>query len=189
MEAIKLRVLALSTLAALMVGLSCPVANAAKPDGNYFEIAPYCCQPGMDLSTVLGIELSTADAAVTNGILKLATTVSHPIYTNGEYWISNGQFGASGTVWSATNGEALRKDFADWPTYRAKVWFLPASECTGYLAAYSSRGKLMVQITFTSSNETALDTGPLKGRISYILATFDGECGHLGKIGYYHNLH
>jgi len=80
-------------------------------------------------------------------------------------------------------------DFAYWPTYRAKVWFLPASQCTGYLAAYSSRGKLMVQKTFTSSSETVLDTGALRGRIGYILATFDGECGRLGKIGYYHNLH
>jgi hypothetical protein len=189
MATIKLRVLALSALAALIVGLSCAVANAAKKDGNYFEIAPYCCQPGMDLRTVLGIELSTADAAVTNGILKLTTIASNAIYTDGTYWISNGQYGASGTVWSATNGEALRKDFADWPTYRAKVRFLPASQCTGYLAAYSSRGKLMVQKTFTSSDETVLDTGALRGRIGYILATFDGECGRLGNIGYYHNLH
>lgn len=184
------RVFAFSALTALIVGFSCAEANAGKSDGNYFEDPPYCCEVGIDLRTeCCSLDLSTADAAITNGVLKLTTTTSHAIYTDGTNWVSNGQFSVS-SLWSAAvNGEALRKDFADWPTYRAKVWFYPASQCTGYLAAYSSRGKLMVQKTFTSSSETVLDTGALRGRIGYILATFGGSCGRLGKIGYYHNLH
>jgi hypothetical protein len=190
MATVRLCSLAFSALAALIVGLSCDAANAAKTDGNYFEFAPNCCEIGVDLRAACCVfQLSTADAAVTNGVLKLTTTASHAIYTDGTYWVSYGQFGASSSFWSAMNGEALRKDFADWPTYRAKVWFFPAAQCTGYLAAYSSRGKLLVQKTFTSGSETVLDTGALSGRIGYILATFGDSCGRLGKIGYYHNLH
>ena len=189
MPNISTRVFAVSALVALVAGLSCDAANAAKPDGNYFEDAPFCCEIGVDIRTMCcSFDLSTADAAITNGVVKLTTTDSHAIYTDGTNWVSNGQFSVS-SLWSAGNGEALRKDFSDWPTYRVKLWFYPASQCTGYLAAYSSRGKLMVQKTFTSSSETVLDTGALKGRIGYILATFDDSCGRLGKIGYYHRLH
>lgn len=183
------RMLAISALVALLTGLSCGAAEAAKPDGNYFEDPPSCCDAGVDLRTLCCVfDLSTAEVAITNGVLKLATTASHAIYTDRTYWVSEGQFSRS-SFWSVGNGEALRKDFGDWPTYRAKLWFYPTSQCTGYLAAYSSRGKLMVQKTFTSAAETVLDTGTLSGRIGYVLATFSGECGHLGKIGYYHSLH
>ena len=176
------------TVLMLIAGLSSVTANAAKRDGFYFEDAPFCCETGVDIRTMCcTFNLSTADAAITNGVLKLATNVSHAIYTDGTYWISNGQFGVS-SFWSAGNGEALRKDFADWPTYRVKMWFYPTSQCTGYLTAYSSRGKLIVQKTFTSSSPAVLDTGAQKGRIGFMLATFDGECGRLGKIGYYHRL-
>ena len=181
------RISALAALA-LMAGLSCDAANAAKSDGNYFEIGPQCCQVNSDISNALGIDLSTADAAISNGVLKLASTARHPIYTDGSNWVSNTQVGIS-SYWSAENGEALRKDFSDWPTYRVKLVYYPDSECTGYLAAFSSRGKLMVQKTFTSNIQTELDTGALKGRIGYILASFDSQCGRLGRIGYYHNLH
>ena len=190
MATISTRVLAFSALAALIVGLSCDAANAGKSDGHYFEFAPDCCQPWVDIRTMCcTFDLSTADAAITtNGVLKLTTTTSHAIYSDGTNWVSSGQSGVS-SFWSIGYGEALRKDFSDWPTYRAKVWFYPASQCTGYLAAYSSRGKLMVQKTFTSSTATMLDTDALQGRIGYILATFGGSCGRLGKIGYYYNLH
>jgi hypothetical protein len=182
------RTSALAALA-LAAGLSCDAAIAAKPDGNYFEDAPNCCEPGTDVSTVFGSNLSTADVAIEGEVLKPTTTFSYPIYTDGTYWVSNGQFGAS-LFWSAANGEALRKDFSDWPTYRVKFWFYPTAVCTGYLAAYSSRGKLMAQKTFTSDSQpVVLDTGALKGRIGYILATYGGDCGRLGKIGCYHNLH
>jgi hypothetical protein len=184
------RSFAIAALTALIVGLSSAVAIAGKSDGNYFEDPPSCCEPGIDLRTVCcSLDLSTADAAIVNGVLKLTTTTSYAIFTDGTNWVSPTEFSVS-SLWSAAvNGEALRKDFSDWPTYRAKVWFQPVSQCTGYLAAYSPRGKLMVQKTFTSSNGMVLDTGALKGRIGYILASFDGSCGQLGKIGYYHNLH
>jgi hypothetical protein len=183
------RAFAVSALMALIAGLSCGAANAGKPDGNYFEDTPGCCQIGVDISTLCcSFDLSTADVAITNNVLKLTTTTSHAIYTDGTNWVSNGQFSVS-SLWSAGNGEALRKDFSDWPTYRVKVWFYPASQCAGYLAAYSTRSKLMVQKTFTSSSAMMVDTGALQGRIGYILATFDASCGRLGKIGYYHSLH
>jgi hypothetical protein len=181
------RTSALAALA-LTAGLSCDAAIAAKKDGNYFEIDPNFLDTSTDFSTVLGFSLSTADVVIENGVLKPTTTSSHPIYSDGTYWVSSSQ----SSLWSAANGEALRRDFSDWPTYRVKFWFYPTEACTGYLAAYSSRGKLMVQKTFTSSSSyemETLDTGALKGRIGYILATFDGSCGRLGKIGYYHNLH
>lgn len=177
-----------SVLAALtlMVGLNCNVANAARQDGAYFEAGPTNSN-GQDLSPLIGYDVSTADVEITDGVLKLATTSRYAIYADGTYWISNTQLGIS-SIWSATNREALRKDFPHYPAYRVKLWFYPTEVCTGYLAVYSSRGKLMMQKTFTSSSQTVLDTGALKGRIGYILATYGSECGRLGKIGYYYRL-
>ena len=86
-------VLALSALAALTVGLSCDVANAAKPGGggsagDCFSLSPSGSFTNRDLSSEIGFYISTADAMVRNGILVRTSTTTHPAYSNGSYWIS-----------------------------------------------------------------------------------------------------
>ena len=60
MANIRTRIFAFSALVALIAGLSCDAANAAKPDGNYFEDSPLCwhgrrdCGPAPLLAAPLG---------------------------------------------------------------------------------------------------------------------------------------
>jgi len=177
------------TVFALIASFQCGVANAGK-SGDYFEDGPQCCQIGADLSGIRSFEISTADAAVANGILKLTTTTKRAIYTSGQYWISYSQFGSGGMLWSVGNVEAFRKDFSFWPTNRVRVWFYPNGAVrTGYLAAYSTGGKLLVQKTFTSGDTTVLDTGTTKARIAYVLASFSAPGGLLGNVGYWVSVH
>ena len=183
------RIIARIAVCMLIFGLQSGVANAGK-SGDYFDLGPGCCALGADLSVERSLEISTADAVVENGILKLRTTTKGAIYTSQQYWISNARFGSGGMQWSAANFEAFRKDFSFWPTSRVQVAFNPnGCGCTGYLAAYSGRGKLLVQKTFTSSVITVLDTGTAKGRIAYVLASFDGPGGLLGNVRYWVSVH
>jgi len=190
MATIRLRVLALSALAAMTVGLSCDVANAAKPGGggstgDCFSLSPSGSFTNRDLSSEIGFYISTADAMVRNGILVRTSTTTHPAYSNGSYWISFLSYVTSSSVWSLGNSEAFQRDFTNYyPTYRAWLTFLPGGATrTGYLAAYTSNGRLMKQLTFTAEEPTTLDTGYLSGKIGYVLASFDSPGGQLGNTG------
>jgi hypothetical protein len=193
MESGRNRIIAPIAVCVLIVGLQSGVANAEK-SGDYFEDGPQCCEQNTDLSGDRFLEVSTADAFVNaKGVLQLGSSTKSPLYADGDFWISNGQYSSAGTLWSVENHEAFRKDFSFWPTNRVRVWFASSgSSCTAYLAAYSSRGKLLVGTnrTFTSGVTNWLDTGTTRGRIGYVLASYSGEgCGKLSTIGYWVSVH
>ena len=187
------RMLVPIALFAVVAGLQCGAVHAAK-SGDYFEVGPQCCAPDTDLSGLTWLEASTAEAFVnTKGILQLGSSTKKPLYAKGSSWISNSQYSAGGTLWNVAIGEAFRKSFSSWPTNRVRVRFdSSGTDCTGYLAAYSSRGTLLVQttVTITSAATQWLDTGTTKGRIGYVLASYSGTgCGQLGTIGYWVSVH
>lgn len=194
MESGRNRIIAPIAACVLIVGLQSGVVNAGK-SGDYFEDGPQCCELNTDLSGERGLEVSTADAFVNaKGVLQLGSSTKSPLYTDQEFWISNGQYSSgAGTLWNVENHEAFRKDFSFWPTNRVRVWFASSgSSCTAYLAAYSSRGKLLVgkNMTFTSAVTQWLDTGTTRGRIGYILASYSGTgCGKLSTIGHWVSVH
>jgi hypothetical protein len=195
MESERNRIIAPIAAFALIAGLQSGVANAGK-SGDYFEDGPQCCAQNTDLSGIRWLEASTADAFVNGkGVLQLGSSSRGPLYTDEAFWISNVQYSSNGAtaLWNVANREALRKGFSFWPTNRVRVLFdSSGSNCTGYLAAYSSRGALLVQatVTFTSDVTRWLDTGTTKGRIGYILASYSGtDCGKLSTIGYWVSVH
>jgi hypothetical protein len=177
----------LFVVVALIAGLQPVVAGAAKPVGggnlgDCHSLAPSGAFQDRDLSNEIGFYMSTADATIRNGILVSTSTITHPAYSNGSYWISRLSYSTNTTLWNIVNLEAFKRDFTDYyPTYRVWLTFYPGGTArTGYLAAYSMRGKLIKQLTFTSASTTVLDTGYLSGRIGFMLASFDAPGGQLG---------
>jgi len=190
MANISTRIFAFSAFVALIAGLSCEAAHAAKPGGggsagDCFSLSPSGSFTNRDLSSEIGFYISTADATLRNGILVRTSTTTHPAYSDGSYWISLLSYATGSSVWSLGNSEAFQRDFTNYyPTYRAWLTFLPGgATSTGYLAAYTSNGRLMKQLTFTAAVPTTLDTGYLSGKIGYVLASFDSPGGQLGNTG------
>lgn len=180
----------LTAVVALFTGLQFGVSNAARPGGggntgDCFSLSPSNSFTDRDLSSEIGFYISTADATIRNGVLVRTSTTTHPAYSNGSYWISNLSYSSGSTLWNISNFEAFRRDFTNYyPTYRAWLTFNPGGAVrTGYLAAYTSNGRLMKQLTFTAGVPTTLDTGFLSGKIGYVLATFDSPGGQLGQTG------
>ena len=189
MDSGRRRIVAPIAVCMLFVGLQSGVANAGK-SGDSFLDGPASCAEYSDCSLDRLLEASTADAFVNGrGVLQLTSSNKRSLYSDGEFWISNSQQ----SLWNVENGEAFRKDFSVVPTNRVSVEFIPSgSSCTAYLAAYSPRGKLLVGANrvFTSSGTQWLDTGTMKGRIGYILASYSGEgCGKLSYIQYWVSIH
>lgn len=177
-----------TAVVALVAGLQSGVADAARPDkggGDCIPLSPSVPYTDRDLSSEIGIYISTADATIRNGILVQTSKTTHPAYSNGDNWISNLSYSSSGTLWNIGDFEAFKRDFTNYyPTYRVWLTYNPGSATkTGYLAAYTSAGRLMKQLTFTAAVTTILDTGYLSGRIGYVLASFDSPGGQLGVTG------
>lgn len=180
----------LAAVLALVAGLQSGIASAGKPGGggstgDCFSLQPSSSFTDRDLSNEIGFYISSADAMIRNGILVRTSTQTYPAYSDGSFWISSSSYSAGTSLWNLASFEAFRRDFTNYyPTYRVWMTFHPdGAEKTGYLAAYTSSGRLMKQLTFTSSTQTVLDTGLLSGRIGYVLASFDAPGGHLGTTG------
>jgi len=179
-----------AALVALLAGLQSGLAGAAKPDkggntGDCWPLSPSGSFTDRDLTSEIGFFISTADATIRNGILVRTSTTMRPAYSNGSYWISYLSYSTGTTLWNIASFEAFNRDFTNYyPTNRVWLTFNPGGEVrTGYLAAYTSNGRLMKQITFTSSAPTILDTNFLSGKIGYVLASFDSPGGQLGETG------
>ena len=172
---------------ALIASFQCGTANAGK-SGAYFWDSPDCCidQPAFNVCLgPYGLAVCTANASVANGILRLNSAEKGPVYSDNSHWVSAAA--GSGAAWRVENYEALRKDF-DLPVNRVRVYFQPeGTDCVGYLAAFTRRNQLLVQVQVSGPSPGYLDTLTTKGRIAYVLASYSGaDCsGKLGTIGYW----
>lgn len=186
----KTRLFFFGAVVALVAGLQSGVADAARPGGggnagDCWPLSPSEAYPGRDLSSEIGFYISTADATIRNGILVRTSTTTRPAYSDRSNWISDLSYSAGTTLWDIASFEAFKRDFTNYyPTNRVWLTFNPGGVVrTGYLAAYTSNGRLMKQLTFTSSVTTILDTNFLSGKIGYVLASFDSPGGQLGTTG------
>jgi hypothetical protein len=188
MESGRNRIFAPIAFFALMAGFQCGTANAGK-SGAYFSDSPDCCiaQPAFNVCPGLvqgGLAVCTANVSVANGILRLNAPAKGPAYSDNSHWVSAA---GNGAVWKVENYEALRKDF-DYPVNRARVYFFPeGTDCVGYLAAFTRKNQLLVQVVVSNPSEGYLDTRTTKGQIAYVLASYSGAgcSGKLGTIGYW----
>lgn len=188
MESGRNRIFGSIAVFALIASFQCGTANAGRSPA-YFEDGPDCCidQPAFNVCPGLvqgGLAVCTANVSVANGILRLNAAEKGPAYSDNSHWVSAAGIGA---VWKVENYEALRKDF-DYPTNRVRVHFFPeGTNCVGYLAAFTRRNQLLVQVVANNPSAGYLDTRTTKGNIAYVLASYSGDgcSGKLGTIGYW----
>ena len=188
MESGRNRIFAPIAVVALIASSQCGTANAGK-SGAYFWDGPDCCidQPALNVCpgiTQGGYAVCTASASVADGILRLNAAAKGPAYSDNSHWVSAA---GNGAVWNVENYEALRKDFA-YAVNRVRVYFFPeGTNCVGYLAAFTRRNQLLVQVVVSNPSAGYLDTQTTRGQIAYVLASYSGAgcSGKLGTIGYW----